>query len=98
MLQLTLTTVSMHCMASACMDVTQLQPITLTDPNNNIENQVTTYQVEVSFISVHIQNDIHLFLIDTVQNKMVAPILICYKRNGQGLKYLIYKFLRKCYG
>lgn len=46
MLQLTLTTVSMHCMASACMDVTQLQPITLTDPHNNIENQVTVQLIK----------------------------------------------------
>lgn len=61
MLQLILTTVSMHCMASACMDVTQLQPITLTDPHNNIENQVTTNQVEVNFISVHIQDGSRYF-------------------------------------
>lgn len=70
MLQLTLTTVSMHCMASACMDVTQLQPITLTDPHNNIENQVTTNQVEVNFISVHIQDDSRFFFkIAPVQEK-----------------------------
>lgn len=59
----------MHWMASACMDVTQLQSITLTDPHNNIENQVTTNQVEVSFISVHIQDDSSFFFIDTVQTK-----------------------------